>query len=478
MNLMKTIHRGSNIRYFDYAYVVALFVLLFLVLIRSGGLWSDFGSALPQIPIQHWLGLFISLLGYGTVALVALLLSRAVGRLSFLFCFNLVLFGLFFVEQLYILLQLWRWIPETGFLWAVVLALGGWVAIFQRKPAPPAITPRVRFDPAVVIIIGWVTIALLYFLPTNLSAARVPYTDEGVFWYVQAADFVNIPPADRAYTRCLYSHSYGIPFISALPNLLFHCKFNHNIYYMPVILIFQIGIFLNHLRKDKWAFVFFNTALLMTVMRHLWWRQLFLGLIYGEGIAAVFFMILMAECWRASRTDRAMSWPVVLLLSFGIGLLAYTKPPTSVIFFFVFPLVILRRSLRPFQIVLFLIVLFIPISIWMWFSPDPTFFISKISGPDSSRFGLMIEYLIKWYTAPLFFAAVSLGCICMSFRKTEWMFLVPVLSQFLFIAWGYLFVFSQREYESAGRYIMHGMLALYFLGSLAFSRILSRFQPK
>jgi len=460
-------------------YDIGLLSLLAVIFIRGHGLWPGFEIAVRDIPSDHWAGFIISLLGYGTVAVVAGLVARAIGRFSFLFYFNILLFGLFFLEQIYIMLKIWRWVPESVFLWFVLVAITVWALIENmKKPKSVRSSARRGFDPAVVIIFGWIVIALMYYLPTNLSLTRTPYTDEGVLWYVQAADFINIPAAAREYTRCLSSQSYGIPFICALPNLLFAFKLNHNIFYMPIILIFQTGLFLNYLRKDKWAFVFFSGALLMTVMRHLWWRQLFLGLVYGEGIAAVFFMVIVYECWRLKEQARTIPLSTMGLLSFGIGLLAFTKAPTSLIFCAFFPFLVFQQVNPVHRVFLFLFMLCLPFLSWVLFSPDPTHYLGQISALDADRFGLMVAYLVKWYTSPIFFAGLSFIGIIFSFKKDEWLHLVPVLSQFLFIVWGYLFVFSQREYESAGRYIMHGMLALYFLGSVAFSRIVQRFMKR
>ena len=60
----------------------------------------------------------------------------------------------------------------------------------------------------------------------------------------------------------------------------------------------------------------------------------------------------------------------------------------------------------------------------------------------------------------------------LAFRKRELLMFIPFVVLILSIFWGYMTIFSVQEYSSSGRYLSHGLLAIYYLGGIGFSRVL------
>jgi len=457
-------------------YYCSLLFLSGLSLLRLSGTFEPALNVLLRGDRALWASFLITISGYSMVGLIACLYKKILPVFSRPFLFLFFLFGIFFFEQVYISFKLYHWIQEY-FLLRIVLAVlffGGLDAA-RRNNIKLFESRFPKFGWMDFLIMAWILGAFFYFLSENFLITRQPYVDESSFWFVQAKDFVALDPLYREGTR--YAHSsYGIPFIIAFPQVLFKTSFPQGPYFMPIILIFILGGVLYELRRDRWAFLFFLGLLLMTVNRHLWWQKLFFSLIYGEGLTAVFVLVLISELWwwkeRGSKNDTME----LTILTFSIGLLFYTKMPSSYVFIaFLSVIFSIKKGKISEKVFLFLLAC-IPFLIWKLGSPVVN--VPGIGGGvvfSFKNFRGMAGYLIKKYTAPMFFSFISFLLVLFSFKKKELWFLFPLISILLFIVLIYASILRNSEFESSGRYIMHFMLGLYFLGAIAFSRLLNYF---
>jgi len=374
------------------------------------------------------------------------------------------------------MLGFYRWIPETIFLWfviALMLACAFMHKIYEHRSDTTSQQSPFRWDLSTWVILGWLLIAGLYFLKTNVVPSRVVYTDEGSFWFVRAVDFVTLEPFARTYDDpYIKAYSLGIPFVCALPNLLLAVYGTYNLFYMPIILIVQIVCFLFALKKERWVFVFVMAAILMTISRHLWWQQLFLGLIYGEGISSVFMLVLICEYWRM-KDKKNVAFGYYWALAFGTGLLVNLKAPSSLVYpsFFVIFLTLRRFNFK--EALGIMCMLVTPTIIRMMHVSPSLSQVSEFVHFDFRAIAPMTQYLLTGYTSPIFFGVVSLVLIMVTFKKKEFFYLVPIACEFILIYWLYSTRYSSQEYESSGRYLMHGMLGLYFLGGIGCMRLMN-----
>lgn len=455
------------------------FALCVLSVISAYYLWviaRPVLETLHQVPVGIWKIFSIAMLGYGIFCILAYLYSRVFDSFSWIFWFVFFLFGMFFFEQIYMSFDLHRWIPELWYLWGLLLSaffLAGFQAKKKKVKLPGPFQMRlsaIKFGWSEVLITVWILVAFLYFFSANFSGDRAPVMDEFSFWHTQASDYILIDESARVYGRH-GSNAYAIPFITALPQMLFKSQSVQGLYFMPVIIVGIIAGCLNGLKKNRWAFVFFLGVLLLTVNRHLWWRQLIFSLLYGEGISSAFVLVILYEFWRW-KDSCSKSFYEVFVLAFGIGLIFYTKPPSSYVFFAFLPLLFLKRSIPMGLKWISLPLSVLPYIFWrIDLKITLNSEVSQILDVSFASFIPMMKYLLGSYTSPVFFACVSFVCIFLTFRKKELVFLIPIAAQLVFIFWGYLTVFKNIEFESSGRYIIHSALGLFFLGSIGFSRV-------
>lgn len=325
-----------------------------------------------------------------------------------------------------------------------------------------------------MLICAWLLLAVLYYFKINFRLDRVPYVDENSYWYVCAKQIISSPNLNPSSCPTLSAYSFGIPFIAAFPNLLFNLSLDNSIYFMPIVVIIGLALFLNSIKSKKWCFLFFLFAMVMTINRHGWLRYLHLGLVYGEGISMLFFLIATYEIVKVLK--REIKVGNLFLLSFGTGLFAFTKPPSSWVSFSFLPPFIMRKyvKFRNKVTILFLFILpFLVQYLNQNINLNGNYSFISFSKYSFHNFIPMIKYLFDGYTMPLFFCFLSIGLILLSFRGKEYFAIIPVLSLVAFTFFIYASVLSNQEYESSAQYLSHGMLALYYLGGIGLEKIMN-----
>ena len=79
----------------------------------------------------------------------------------------------------------------------------------------------------------------------------------------------------------------------------------------------------------------------------------------------------------------------------------------------------------------------------------------------------------QFYQGAVYYALVSIIFISFTFRKKEWVLLVPIVALVFGVFFYYAFIYSSDDFISSSRYIMHILLGLYYLGAAGFERFIA-----
>src|SRR3989338_5755811 len=215
-----------------------------------------------------------------------------------------------------------------------------WVPLIFKLLKRKKGTPAPRENPASsgpdyfvnVLFLLWMLFSVFYFLEYNFTEYRYPMSDEETLWFPAAKDLLygDVLASGKADYPGGGMHPLGVPFVAALPGKLLGLFFTQTIFFMPLCVTAVLALFLRRIKSERWVFLFFLTALFSSFQFH-WLGHWFYRSLYGEGLSAVFFLMLMYEIFRSSEAT-AFSREKFLLFSAGVGLLALTKLPANYIF--------------------------------------------------------------------------------------------------------------------------------------------------
>jgi hypothetical protein len=182
---------------------------------------------------------------------------------------------------------------------------------------------------------GWILIGalifhgVLLFLGHNLKIDRTPFSDEGGFWYAAAKQILEngFLAAHQASYPGGNLHPLGVPFLNALPGLIFKFKSPMLPFFMPVYILFGLTLILSELANQKskhWQLIFLLIAWFAAFNNRSWLGMLFHSMVYGESISMILVLGLLN--WLALNKEKITprSWGTSAFL---IGLLALTKFP-------------------------------------------------------------------------------------------------------------------------------------------------------
>ena len=224
-------------------------------------------------------------------------------------------------------------------------------------------------------------------------------------------------------------------------------------------------------------------------------------LIYGDGLSAVFFLIVCSEIWNnIDNKTLKYSTPVRIvstgaMLSLIIGLLALTKNPLASTFFFLLilliPFVTKQVSSKLSMVLrsgLFLIISFTPYLLWRIFDSqymltkhdsayDISYFLDKVFAPNVDMLSRIMMYFLTQVERFLFIFALSFALLLFARQKFLWRKATPALSILLFIIGYYAYVYNYGclgcgDHESSLRYVMVMSLTLFYVGAESFEYIL------
>lgn len=458
-----SVMKKMKIRFSETQLQFSLGILLFIFNAKRLGECIDIGALGVNLgSVYLWKCFLVSLSVYSAILILAALSAYCLKFLSSAFIFIAGLFFLFFCVEV-VLNTGCETFPRD--ILTLILCLIVPILFINRKKLPRVRYKLRLFD---VLIVAWAILTMLAYLKYNFVLSRPLLIDEKGLWFTLARRLTE-SRLPLLYERGLPA---GIPFISALPNILLRTHFEGSLFFMPIVLIMALTIFLNFLKKDGWSFVFFLYAIVFTINRHAWLRQLTFGSIYGEGLSAVFFLLVTYELFK--RRNGNVTFTQVLVLSFSTGMLALAKLPASAVFFSFFPLLLMLRRLNAREKIMVATVFVLPILSWNPISPLARHYASSFFAFDFKLILPIFAYLIKNYQWAVIFAILSLLLIFITFRKKEFLYITPIFFLVLFEFYGYSTIFANADYESIARYLMHGMLALYYLGAIGFSRLVNK----
>ncbi len=469
---MPKIEKKHALLFLEAAVGIVLLTKLYTAIFRKGG-WdaASFNS------ILLWKGLIIAFAGYALFALAALILGACQKALPAYIIFPTGLFSAFFayqVNQAYIHLS-----PRLMLLCFIAAAYAGIFIAFKRGLLKCAGGPA-RLGSGEAVILLWLILTGLFFFKFNFDLTRVVFMDEGTFWITRARDFtLGLDP--KLSTVFLTTHSLGIPFISSLPNLAFGTLSEPALFFMPLVIIITLGMFLYALRGSRWQLLYFVLMLLLTFNKHAWLRMLHFGLNYGDGLSAVFLLVIVAAIMQVQSRQTGGPTIAVAILGFAAGLLVYTKAPAAYISFSLPVLLVCGPNLSVKQRLAACCCFFLPFIAQSFYMRRvlEVGYTGRFFHPagylifDFTAAKKITAYLLENYRMPLICGGVSLALIIGQFRGRQYLYLLPVAAVLMFVLYGYVTVFSAQEIDSSARYFSQAGLLLYYLGAVAFSRIMS-----
>ena len=399
---------------------------------------------------------------------------------------------------------------ETLFLQLFYGAVGVTVVFFLSKKkslsAPPALRSGSFWQSAVLwaLIILWFVQTLLLFLGHNFRPDRAPFADEGTFWVPAAQSMLanSVAQAHLAHYAGGGLHPFGVPFMSALPGLLVRSRSLQGVYFMPLISIVLMGAFLCTIRSRPWVLLFFISMLFYVFNdNHSWVGSLMYQLTYGDGLTAVFFLIVYTEI--LNNTDGLMLkrfissrhiFVIGAILSMGIGLLALTKSPLAstflVLLLLLIPLITARSSSWGMMVlrgVLFVMIALIPLVLWRVFDakymsatttpiPHISYFADRMMAPNTDMLLRITKYFLVQVKRSIYTFGLSLGLIILAAQRSLWYKAMPMLTILFFITGYYAYFYfygrpGQGDHESALRYAMLVLPAVFYSGAESFEYI-------
>lgn len=469
---MRNLSENKIFTFLLFLLFLTIIVKLWVLLNENIIVWQNFLS------IYLWKCFYISTVGYSLILFLSILYAKLFKVLSTPFIFIASYFLLYFFTQINLVSPVL--ISEAGIL-RTLLVLWTLIIVYKLFVKKEKVAfQRYKTDVFSLLVILWIVLTGLYFLGYNFSLNREIFADEK-FWIGQANIMTNIPIYERMLNNLIDPNLYAISFIAALPNILLGTHLEGSFFFMSIVVIAGIVLFLNLIKRDRWCFLFFFLALIMTLNRHLWLRKLHFGLIYGEGIICVFFLLAIYELMKIK--EKNISFYHLLLLSFWLGFFAFTKHPMNYVFLSFIPILLFVKPIKLRNKIILLMTFIFPIIIRhliMIYRSCDTIYSGYIHGIgslfqyDFSQIKPMVIYLIDGYTMPIFFSSLSIVFISLTFRGKDFLYIIPIICLVGFIFYLYITIFSDVEYESSARYLSQGMLPLFYLGAIGFRRFIHR----
>ena len=292
--------------------------------------WSGFFKWQLWLNAHLWEGLAIFIAFHFTVCVLAFLYHRIFPQLFFVFIYlnlQLLFYLLFLIKGL-----IFTSLPDQCWwfmIFAVLFILGG--ALPKSKPEEPTFKNTIPLFGKVMIGI-WLLCSLCLWIPQNWDTNRKVFRDEGSFWVSAGGQMIKngINAAHTAVYPGGGLHPFGVPFMASAPMTCSAWKDPWAIYCWPLVIIFSLALWLFAQRLEKWALLFFMSALLVVFANEFWPAQLMYQLVYGESISVVLLLVFLSEIWHCVRKSN-LTPVTILAISGAIGLLALTKAPLALI---------------------------------------------------------------------------------------------------------------------------------------------------
>jgi len=295
-------------------------------------------------------------------------------------------------------------------------------------------------------------------------------------------------------------HPFGIPYITALPNLLFGLHLKTAYFFMPIVVIIFLTMILYSLRNLKWAFIFFYTALFVAFNDRSWITHLTYQLVYGDILSAVFFCVLMIDIWRSSAKN-SVSVFYFLIMHFIIGLLALSKAP--LVYFYPVLLILLYGACfkkievsfsKKILIVLCGIILFaVPQLTWNLYidfyqvstislgETNWKIIFSRLANPNKILLYQSVQNLMGDVENFFYYFVLSFLLVMVSGNKKIWIYSAPIVLYVFSLCIFYAYLYS---YEGGGdaasffRYLLLISFSLLYFAGLSFQSIWGHYAKK
>ncbi|MBF0386238.1 MAG: hypothetical protein HQL20_00115 [Candidatus Omnitrophica bacterium] len=343
------------------------------------------------------------------------------------------------------------------------------------------------------LVLLWLVYVSLYFLEYNFRMPRPLFGDEANLWFAAARNMIHngVLEAHLAGYPAGGYHPFGIPFLTAIPGLLWGSGDESLIFFMPLFNIIVFTVFLLRLRQQPGLFLFFYAASFVVCDYAGLIGALLFRLVYGEGWSGLYFLVMGAEIIRLSRNGKITDWRCWLGLGMAAGLTLLTKRPVyywGAIFLLTAAVCYFRtgcslRLLRNF--LAGVAVFFLPVGAWGWLAHQhgigsAVSVTGTMFGPGSWHFNLGIldwRAMMAWsYVSPLagYYLLGALVLCLAAWRRSASVHLFPPLTLLIFVTGYYVFGFQSDWTSSSVRYYMPAALLILYLAGLALEDWLQR----
>ncbi len=330
----------------------------------------------------------------------------------------------------------------------------------------------------------------LLFIDINFRVDRVPFGDENSLWYTAAKAMLDngfLPAHQQGYSGGGL-HPLGIPFLSALPGLLFNDHSPLIPFFMPVFILTGLFLILYEFivhQQSKWGLIFFLVAWVAAFNNKSWPGELCYARIYGESVSMVLILSLLS--WFA-KNQSALTCRAWVVAAFFIGLLALTKFPLillAVPFFIVLMMQAWEKEKDGRTLLLMGALFIIPFLILRFFqikyggalgSVDGNWatMVQRLRSPNTDMLRRVVANIAVDDENLLHYSLLALVLSIFCYR--QWRYTWPVLAWilFLFIHYAYLFAYGlpgKGDHGSGLRYFLPAAAGLLFCGAQGVSAL-------
>jgi len=435
-----------------------------------------------------WNNFYVSAGVYSGFLVLAILYRKYFSFVSTAMWFISFLFGFYLFSLINSLVGI---LDDTTFLrscLAVCVLIVLIKAIISRKKKKEPKT-YVYGSFGLYLIAMWFVYVFIYYFLYNLDIYRFPYSDEGNLWFYAAKNMIdgNLWEASRVHYPGGGAHSFGVPFVAALPALVAGTSNNISIFFMPLTVIITLCIFLCSLKHEKWCLLFMLCALYCT-FHYNWLGQIVYRSLYGLGICMVYFLMSTREVYRMAE-EKYFKPIVYLLLCGSFGLMALTKSPTgyfgiifTLILAFIYIVKNKTQTARYFISLLGIMISTIPFFVWKYFSfknhgltnrAQYEFRTLHLSDPNTTMLSDAFRYIITIFPEAIIFTFLSILLIMIARKRGSFLALIPIVLLIVVVTLYYGFIYIGGDHESSIRYFMPQMMALFYLGGSAFQHLLT-----
>ncbi|MBF0386828.1 MAG: hypothetical protein HQL20_03115 [Candidatus Omnitrophica bacterium] len=407
------------------------------------------------------------------------------------FIFLIIPFVLYFML---LLNSLYFHIADQTVLWAALglFIIGAWFW-GRGSVAKTSATPGTPKDVwAYLLVMVFVIQGAMLFLSLNFRVERVPFADEGSFWFIAAREMLakGFLAAHQGGYPGGGLHPFGVPFLNALPGLLVNSNSAASLFFMPVYIIVGLTLVLLEFvsaQRSKWGLVFFLVAWFAAFNNRSWSGSLFYSMVYGESVCMVLVVSLLSWLMLQTRGVIGRSW---LVMAFLLGLLALTKFPMillSVGFFIAFLMLGWNGIKGSGKLLLMAAIFTVPFLVFKLFQMKYGGVISSVGAMSLERLFLpnmdMLWRVVDnirvdagnlWY-----YFLVSVGVLC--FSPKQWVYAWPIFLWVLFLSFYYAYLYAYGtigggDAVSGLRYFLPAVAGAFFLGAKGVGRLFDAIQ--